>query len=111
MWGRGVLYYKDPQNSYGAERFEGEFRYNGEFKGKVFLKNGDRYEGLFQPEEAVRGKIFFHNGDFYDGGVVRFQMYRKGKIVYADGSEYEGDFLSNERFEWQSYHESYENFL
>ena len=70
--------------------FEGTFRGNGYYEGKLSYKNGDRYEGRFSsvhwgnvPSEGI---MYYANGSRFDG--KRSESGDRGTIYYPNGARF-----------------------
>ena len=88
MEGPGKYYLKEDRVF--AEGFWG----NGDLVfARVFLPNGDIYEG--QMSNSLfngKGRLFYINGDIYEGDFVNGEKIGNGKIIFDDKTEYEGVF-------------------
>lgn len=66
-------------------------------KGHMQISNGDFYVCPFYEGQARgMGAIYFANGDFFFGRLVLGEM-EEGKIIYKNGTVYQGSFLHNKR--------------
>lgn len=92
--GEGTLLFPD------GETFVGTFVDGAVIKGKGMIKytSGNRIKGVMT-DNAYNGEceIFYVNGDYYHGNVVRDIPDGSGKMVYADGTVYNGTWKEGEK--------------
>ncbi len=67
-------------------------------KGKLVFKNGSKFEGEFENDRPIYTKVGVYtfpaedSRDCYEGRWLDGKRSGKGKLVFKDGSEYEGRF-------------------
>lgn len=68
------------------------------------LKNGDVYTGHVKKAEAGtkgfahgKGKLTFADGGFYEGDFAFNKFHGKGKMIWPNGNVYEGDWVKGNR--------------
>ena len=88
----------DKFEGYGTLINFGE-KYIGNFKkgkksgsGTLYKNNGDIIEGIFFDGNIKKGKILFKNDDEYEGNIENGKMKGKGIYKYKNGDIYEGYF-------------------
>ena len=109
--GRGLLEYEET-----GHWFEGDW-IHGRLTGYGRLSNGDGYfyegglknhylhgigvmtfadgrvfEGEYSKGQMIQGKMMYEDGSEYEGSWLEGARHGRGKCFFADGSEYEGDF-------------------
>ena len=89
--------------------------YQGEWKddlkngiGKYMLQNGDYYETTWedgQPDSEGNLRMTIETGDIYEGEVHNYEGQwkpelpnGKGKMIYADGTVYDGEWVNGEPY-------------
>lgn len=66
-------------------------------KGHMQTKAGDLYVCSFYKGQARgTGAVYFTNGNYYFGRLVQGDL-EEGKMIYSDGTEYQGQFMNSKR--------------
>ena len=93
---------KDTKNGSGEEKysngdiFKGSFKKNNKTRGSYQYSDGDNFNGLISDNKRNGlGVMKFTSGETYYGDWVNDCKEGKGKLVYADKTIYEGEFLKN----------------
>lgn len=76
--------------------------------GKIMLQNGDYYETTWEdgePDSEGKLRITIETGDIYEGEVHNYEGQwkpelpnGKGKMIYADGSVYDGEWKNGKHY-------------
>ena len=101
--GNGKYYNKKEEYTYIGEFKENKF--NG--KGKItYYKSNMKYEGNFEKGfKEGKGKLIFEDGSYYEG-IFKSNNYEEGKFKFKDGRHYRGKWLNNNmdgegKFVWE----------
>lgn len=113
--GLGELIYKDGTHYIGAFRagkYESYENENGEkLGGRLVLSNGTSYQGHFlNGEFSGEGKIVYYDGSSFEGSF-KDGMRSHGTYTWTTGEKIEGSFKNNipDPSEWITYYEGGEN--
>ena len=72
---------------------------NGLYEGDgVFKTKENTKEGMFRQGKFVRGKVIFPDGTVYEGSIQDGKKTGKGILKKSDGTFYDGYFV-NDKFE------------
>ncbi len=89
----GEYIIRNENKSQKIMRYVGKWE-NGKFmNGKIYEKNKLIFEGDFNNNEACKGKCYFDLVT-YEGEIKNFQLEGKGKLMYSNGTIFEGNFIS-----------------
>lgn len=67
-----------------------------EGKGMMVSARGDVYTGMFKNGfKHGKGKILYKDGSWYEGDWIYNKIEGKGNMVDNNGNSYEGDFKDN----------------
>ena len=81
-------------------KFEGEYLNDIKIFGTFYWKDGSYYKGAINNDEKFNGKgkyFWKKTNEIYEGEWYNGQMSGNGKMIYSDGSVYEGKFLENKK--------------
>ena len=93
----------DPVEFKNGNVYQGGWNRNGkmEGKGKYYLKKDKIFvEGIWKEGALIYARIFITNEDsfdIYEGEIQDSNFNGKGKLIMANGQEYEGDFVGGEK--------------
>ena len=97
--GEGEMSYVNPpeKRPHDIGEYKGSWkRDKREGIGKMEYTNGSHFEGIWRKDEKYKGKLNTGAGEIYEGTFRNDQYFGKGKLIFSNGEIIEGTFDNGE---------------